>query len=112
MARKFAFFGPYIGNGTTPAAKELRLRIIDAHKAGIQKNVAAGAIKFGGPFYNDDGAGEGAEDRPFGGSFFLMEAESRAEALAIIEADEYYKYGLVSRLTLLLAQDRRACEPA
>ncbi|KAJ7157968.1 hypothetical protein C8R43DRAFT_996507 [Mycena crocata] len=91
MTRKFAFFGPYI---TTPGAQELRTRIIAAHKARILKNKEAGIIKFGGPFYNDDGAGEGDEDRAFGGSFFLMEAENYAAAMEIIEQDVYYVEGL------------------
>ncbi|KAJ7922809.1 hypothetical protein B0H13DRAFT_1981830 [Mycena leptocephala] len=91
MVRKFAFFGPYI---TGPGAQELRARLKEAHIAELKKNEAAGFIKFGGPFYNDDGAGEGAADRAFGGSFFLMEAESRAAALEVIESDEYYKHGL------------------
>ncbi|KAJ6523548.1 hypothetical protein B0H19DRAFT_648246 [Mycena capillaripes] len=73
---------------------ELRARIRDAHVAAAQNLLAAGVIKFGGPFYNDNGAGEDAADRAFGGTFFLLEAESHAEALKIIEADEYYKHGL------------------
>ncbi|KAJ7492246.1 hypothetical protein FB451DRAFT_1217574 [Mycena latifolia] len=91
MTRKFAFFGPYI---TTPGAQELRSRINAAHKAGLEKNLAAGVLKFGGPFYNDNGEGEGAADRAFGGSFLLMEAESHAAALEIIKSDEYYIHGL------------------
>jgi len=91
MARKFALFAPYI---TGPEAQELRARIHAPHIAGLKKLQAEGIIKFGGPFYNDDGAGENAADRPFGGSFFLLEAESREAALKIIEADEYYKHGL------------------
>ncbi|KAJ7116835.1 hypothetical protein C8R43DRAFT_112671 [Mycena crocata] len=91
MARKFAFFGPYI---TTPGAQELRNRINAAHKARIMKNKEAGIMKFGGPFYNDGGAGEDDEDRTFGGSFFLMEAESHAEAMELIKQDEYYVEGL------------------
>lgn len=51
--------------------------------------------EFGGPFYNDAGAGENAAQRAFGGTFLLLEAESHEEALKIIQADEYYKEGLV-----------------
>ncbi|KAJ7651547.1 hypothetical protein DFH06DRAFT_1207342 [Mycena polygramma] len=93
MARKFVFFGPYI---TGPGAQELRARIRDKHVAVAKEHLAAGILKFGGPFYTDAGAGEALEaaDRAFGGTFFLLEAESHADALAIIEADEYYKQGL------------------
>ncbi|KAK7063891.1 hypothetical protein R3P38DRAFT_2821035 [Favolaschia claudopus] len=91
MARKFVFFGPYI---TTPEAKELRARIHTAHVNNVQKLLADKIIKFGGPFYNDDGAGENSSDRAFGGSFFLMEAESREQALKIVQADPYYENGL------------------
>ncbi|KAJ6520211.1 hypothetical protein C8R45DRAFT_954293 [Mycena sanguinolenta] len=91
MARTFAVFAPYI---TGPEAQELRARIHAEHLAGLKKNQAAGFIKFGGPCYNDDGAGEGAAERPFGGSFLLMEAESREEALKIVESDVYHKEGL------------------
>ncbi|KAJ6520212.1 hypothetical protein C8R45DRAFT_954294 [Mycena sanguinolenta] len=91
MARKFAFSAPYI---TGPEAQKLRARIHEPHVAELKKNQAAGFIKFGGPFYNDDGAGEDAAERPFGGTFLLMEAENRAEALKIIESDVYYKEGL------------------
>ncbi|KAJ6523550.1 hypothetical protein B0H19DRAFT_1276869 [Mycena capillaripes] len=91
MARKFAFFAPYI---TGPGAQELFARIRDAHVVGAQKLVAAGIIKLAGPFYTDNGAGEDAADRALGGSFLLLEAESHAEALKIIEADEFYKHGV------------------
>ncbi|KAJ7269344.1 hypothetical protein B0H12DRAFT_1095284 [Mycena haematopus] len=93
MARKFAFFGPYI---TGPEAQELRARIHAPHVAELKNLQAAGVVKFGGPFYNDDGAGEGAAaaERAFGGTFLLLEAESREEALKIIEGDVYYKEGL------------------
>ncbi|KAJ7103159.1 hypothetical protein B0H15DRAFT_811206 [Mycena belliarum] len=91
MARKFAFFGPYI---TTPSAKELRSRLLAAHREALQAKKAAGVLKLGGPFYNDGGEGEGAADRAFGGSFLLLEAESYAAALEIIKGDEYYIHGL------------------
>ncbi|KAF8123706.1 hypothetical protein K438DRAFT_2003270 [Mycena galopus ATCC 62051] len=93
MPRKFAFFGPYI---TGPDAHALRTRIHAPHVAGLRKKRDEGIVKFGGPFYNDDGAGESADeaDRAFGGTFLLLEAESREEALKIIEGDVYYKEGL------------------
>ncbi|KAJ7508722.1 hypothetical protein B0H11DRAFT_41055 [Mycena galericulata] len=92
MARKFAFFGPYITDGR----QELRTRIGETHKAGVRKLFEAGTLKFGGPFFADGGAGEGldAAERAFGGSFFLMEAESHAAALEIVKADVYYTQGL------------------
>ncbi|KAJ7750217.1 hypothetical protein B0H16DRAFT_1549869 [Mycena metata] len=91
MARTFAFFGPYV---TTPEAQSLRARIRSTHLAGLKPLKERGVITNGGPFYNDEGAGEGAPDRPFGGSFFVMEAETYAEALKIIQADVYYTEGL------------------
>ncbi|KAJ7024374.1 hypothetical protein C8F04DRAFT_1131726 [Mycena alexandri] len=91
MARTFAFFGPYI---TGPEAQSLRARIRSAHLARLKPLHEQGVITNGGPFYNDDGAGEGAPDRPFGGSFFIMEAETRAEALKVLQEDVYYKEGL------------------
>ncbi|KAJ7048286.1 hypothetical protein C8F01DRAFT_1267834 [Mycena amicta] len=89
--RKFAFFGPYI---TTPNARELRARIIEPHQAALRKLTERGILKLGGPTYNDDGAGEDSPDRPFGGTFFLLEAASRAEILEIIQNDLYYTEGL------------------
>jgi hypothetical protein len=55
-------------------------------------------LEFGGPTWNDNGAGESAADRPYGGSFFVFEAENYEAALAIFKEDEYYKHGLVSDL--------------
>ncbi|KAJ7610887.1 hypothetical protein FB45DRAFT_1037777 [Roridomyces roridus] len=89
MARKFMFFGPYI---TTPNAAELRLRLLPQHQADIKSRPQI--IKFGGPFFTDEGAGEDAAERAYGGTFFLMEAESYAAAREIIESDLYYKDGL------------------
>ncbi|KAJ7742191.1 hypothetical protein B0H14DRAFT_2677604 [Mycena olivaceomarginata] len=91
MSRKFAFFAPYITSSDAPA---LRARILAPHVARVKELQAAGVIKFGGPFYNDAGAGENAAQRAFGGTFLLLEAESHEEALKIIQADEYYKEGL------------------
>lgn len=51
----------------------------------------SGDAEFGGPFFADNGAGEDAAERAYGGSFFLMEAESYADALEVVQADVYYK---------------------
>ncbi|KAJ7292947.1 hypothetical protein C8J57DRAFT_10986 [Mycena rebaudengoi] len=91
MPRKFAFIGPYI---TTPGAQELRSKLFDAHKAHLKELYASGVFKFGGPTWNDNGAGESTADRPYGGSFFVFEAENYEAALAIFKEDEYYKHGL------------------
>ncbi|KAJ7741340.1 hypothetical protein B0H16DRAFT_1728592 [Mycena metata] len=91
MARTFAFFGPYV---TTPEAQPLRNRIRSTHLARFNSLKESGLFIKGGPFYNDEGAGEGAPDRAIGGSFFIMEAETYAEALKIIQADVYYTEGL------------------
>ncbi|KAJ7150372.1 hypothetical protein C8R46DRAFT_1124797 [Mycena filopes] len=91
MVRTFAFFGPYI---TGPEAEPLRARLHVTHITRLQAEKEKGVLKLGGPFYNDNGAGEGAAERAFGGSFFVMEAETRAEAMKLIEADVYYKEAL------------------
>ncbi|KAJ7755017.1 hypothetical protein DFH07DRAFT_822586 [Mycena maculata] len=101
MARKFLFFGPYI---TGPGAQDLRARLVDAHKAALRKHFDSGALKFGGPFYTDGGAGEDAAGRAFGGTFILMEMESHAAALELIEADIYYKEGLWDKPNLRLVE--------
>ncbi|KAJ7206307.1 hypothetical protein GGX14DRAFT_643330, partial [Mycena pura] len=101
MALKFVFFGPYV---STPGAQELRSRIRPAHVAAIGKLKEAGIMKFGGPFYNDGGTGEGTTDRQFGGSFLLLEAESHAAALKVIQADPYYVQGLWDIPSITLTQ--------
>ncbi|KAJ7062854.1 hypothetical protein C8F01DRAFT_1368555 [Mycena amicta] len=90
--RKFAFFGPFI---STPGWSELRARIAEEHKAGIGPLAKAGILKYGGPSYDDsDDGAEPSTDRVPRGSFFLLEAPSRAEALKVIESDIFYKEGL------------------
>ncbi|KAJ7292946.1 hypothetical protein C8J57DRAFT_1267650 [Mycena rebaudengoi] len=91
MPLKFALVAPYV---STPDVQALRLRLIEAHKAGIQKHLSSGTIRMAGPMLDDKGAGEGAADRAYGGSFFLLEAESYAAALEVVKADTYYTGGL------------------
>ncbi|KAJ7150365.1 hypothetical protein C8R46DRAFT_1043735 [Mycena filopes] len=89
MVRTYAFFGPYI---TGPEAAPLRARLVKTHLAGLKAQKEKGVITLVGPFFNDDRAG--TEGVTPDGSFFVLEAETRADALALIESDAYYKEGL------------------
>ncbi len=69
-----------------PGSLELRLANRPAHLDYLDGLNARGVLKFAGPFIGGDG-------KPFG-SLVAVEAESRAAAQAIAEADPYARAGL------------------
>jgi uncharacterized protein YciI len=77
----FAFIGT-----DKPGALQLRIDTRPTHIAYLEKLNAAGALKFAGPFLDDEG-------KPFG-SLVVIEAASKAQAAEILAEDPFAKAGL------------------
>jgi len=69
-----------------PGHLQVRLDTRPDHVAFLDDLNAKGALKFAGPFLGDDG-------KPTG-SLVVIEAENRAQARAVADADPYAKAGL------------------
>jgi uncharacterized protein YciI len=90
-------------DGTDAEAQARRQVTRPAHLAGLEANVAAGRLVFGGPIFNE-------AQQPIG-SFLLADCASRAELDAIIASDPYTKGNVWQRVEVkpvrLVVQDGR-----
>ena len=77
----FAFIGT-----DKPDSLQLRIDTRPPHVAFLERLNAEGALKFAGPFLNDEG-------KPFG-SLVVIEAADKAAASAVFAEDPYAKAGL------------------
>jgi uncharacterized protein len=88
-------------DGTDAAAPSRRQAARPAHLDGLQGNVAAGRLVFGGPIFNDAQASVG--------SFLLVDCADRAEVDALIANDPYTKANVWQRVEVkpvrLVVQD-------
>ena len=92
-------------DGTDAEAPSRRQAARPAHLAGLEGNVAAGRLVFGGPIFDDT---QGEPARPIG-SFLLADCADRAALDALIANDPYTRANVWQRVEVkpvrLVVQD-------